>query len=111
MHISVAQPPASNDAYKALQGCLTCFSQLVFVDMNGNFGILPCFSHIQLFWGVWLTLVPEEPNLSHRLDLQGKTLRRDVIMLEYVHFIPVLSWDPILLSSVACSINLILFLQ
>lgn len=71
VHISFAQPLASNDAYTALHGCLTCFSQLVFVDMDGNFGILSCFSHIQLYWGVWLTSALEEQNLSPRLDLHG----------------------------------------
>lgn len=73
VHISIAQPPASNDAYKALHGCLTCFSQLVLVGMDGNFRILPCFSHIQLYWGVWLTSASEEQNLSHRLSLHGNS--------------------------------------
>lgn len=73
VHISVAQPLASNDAYNALHGCLMCFSQLAFVDMDGNFGILPCFSHIQLYWGVWLVSGPEEQNLLRRLDLCGNS--------------------------------------
>lgn len=71
VHISVAQPLASNDAQKALHGCLTCFSQLVFVDMDGNFGILPCFSHIPLYWGVCLIQPLKNKNLSHRPDLHG----------------------------------------
>lgn len=73
VHISVAQPLASNDAYKALHACLTCFSQLVLVDMDGNVEILPCFPHIQLYWGVWLTSELEEQNLSHRLDHGNNT--------------------------------------
>lgn len=80
-----------------------CFSQLVLVDMDGNVEILPCFL-IYCFTGVFGLLQP----LKNKIYLVGLimattlTLRRDVIMLEYVHFRMSLGENCILYVKLEC---------